>query len=73
MGLTAPNRHTLRAVTSKLCQTRGIPRNWSEMHTLGASLVVQQSESTCQCRGNRFDPWEGPTCCGATKAMCHEY
>ena len=38
MELIAPDRHMLRAVTSKLCQTRGIPRNWSEMHTPGASL-----------------------------------
>lgn len=40
MELRSPNQHMLRAVTSKLCQTKGIPRNRSEMHTLGASLVV---------------------------------
>ena len=63
----------LRAVTSKLCQTRGIPRNQSEVHTLGVSLVVQWLESTCQCRGNGSDPWEGLICCGATKPMHHKY
>ena len=32
-------------------------------------------DSTCQCRGHRFDPlvWEASTCLGETKAVYHNY
>ena len=40
-----------------------------------ASWGASDWESACQCRGHGFPSlvWEDLTCCGATRAVCHNY
>ena len=39
----------------------------------GASLAVQWLRIHLQFKGHQFDPWENPTCHGATKPVHHKY
>jgi len=39
----------------------------------GASLAVQWLRIHLQFKGHQFDPWEDPTCHGATKPVHNKY
>ena len=45
----------------------------SKVHLLGLLWWSSGEESTCQCRGLRFDPWLRKICHGATKHLGHNY
>ena len=52
-----------------------LTKNLIKITGSGASLVVQWLRICLPMQGTRVRAlvWEDPTCCGATKPVCHNY